>query len=389
MRVLFISPSFYPALHYGGPIYINRDFCEALAKIEDVELEVLTTDADGPHKRIELNSVQTRLADNYTITYCQRMIRPDIAPGLLVRLPREIRRADIVHLNGVYSFSTIPTLVLCRLMRKPVLWSPLGALQRWRSTTRKETKQVWEHVCSLMCQSERVVLHVTSEEEKTESLEKIRNVEALVLRNGIQVPQSNSSKVFSSDGNLRLLYIGRLHPIKGVENLLRALALTKREVTLTVCGQGEGSYETQLRSLAISLGLGSRVKFEGRVAGALKERYFQDADLCVVPSFRESFGTVIVEALARGVPVIASRGTPWQQLETIGCGIFVSNQPRDLAEAIERAATMPLAAMGLRGRAWMERDFSWSGVVGEMIGAYQRLIQNGTEKRSKPMIVPV
>src|SRR5262249_13327423 len=144
---------------------------------------------------------------------------------------------------------------------------------------------------------------------------------------------------------LRLLFLGRLHPIKGLENLLPALQLADAKATLAICGEGEPAYESQLRTLVRSLKLEDRVRFFGRVAVPPREQQFHDADVCVVPSFKESFGAVIVESLARAVPVIAGRGTPWEQVEEHGCGMWVSNDAEVLAQAIDRMATMPLEAM--------------------------------------------
>ena len=144
MKILFVSPSFYPAFHYGGPIFINRSFCEAMAQQPTVQVEVLTTDANGPER------VNPKVAhqSTYSIKYCRRLFPPDIAAGQLLRLFGKIRGADVVHLNGVYSFITIPTLALCRLMKKPVAWSTMGALQRWDGTTRKGMKAWWERICN-------------------------------------------------------------------------------------------------------------------------------------------------------------------------------------------------------------------------------------------------
>ncbi len=381
MKVLFVSPSFYPAFHYGGPIFINRSFCDALAKIDGVEVEVLTTDSNGPRKRIDLKSARASHTESYAITFCRRMVRPDIAPGLLLRLFGRIRRADVVHINGVYSFNTIPTLALCKLMRKPVVWSTMGALQRWQGTTRAGMKSIWERTCDFFCDPERVVMHVTSEEEKRESLEKIHKASALILRNGIEIPKLDRERKTDHTGALRLLYIGRLHPIKGIENLLTALTLVKSEVRLEICGGGDAEYEARLRALATDLDLNQIVSFHGRVDGELKEQHFREADLCVAPSFKEAFCTVVLESLARAVPVIASRGIPWERVEEMGCGLWVSNEPAELARAIDRAASMPLREMGSCGRAWMERSFSWAQVANEAIDEYRSLIP-GTQFRS-------
>lgn len=223
-------------------------------------------------------------------------------------------------------------------------------------------------------------MHVTSEEEKVESLAKIHKAGALVLRNGIEIPPLTRETKMDRAGVLRLLYIGRLHPIKGIENLLNALTLVKCEVTLAICGGGDAEYEAHLQALASDLGLNQIVSFHGRVDGELKEQNFREADLCVAPSFKEAFCTVVLESLARAVPVIASRGIPWQRVEEMGCGLWVGNEPPELAGAIDRAAAMPLAEMGLRGRAWMERDFSWPGVANEMIAEYERLIRGKGER---------
>jgi glycosyltransferase involved in cell wall biosynthesis len=73
------------------------------------------------------------------------------------------------------------------------------------------------------------------------------------------------------------------------------------------------------------------------------------------------------------VPVIASRGIPWQRIEEIGCGLWVNNDPEELARAIDRAAKMPLPAMGLNGHAWMQREYSWREVAEEMCDVYRRM----------------
>lgn len=385
MRILFVSPSFYPAFHYGGPIFINRSFCEAMAQQKNVQVEVLTTDSNGPGQRIDLTRAYQNRTDSYAISYCRRLFPPDIAPGLLLRLYGKMRGADVVHLNGVYSFTTIPTLALCRLMRKPVAWSTMGALQRWEGSTRKRTKAWWERICNSFCEPDRVLMHVTSEEEKAESLEKIPNARAFILRNGIDIPALDRPSRDHRGDILRLLYIGRLHPIKGIENLLTALTMVKSHVQLAICGEGEPEYEGRLRTLVTDLNLAEIVRFHGRVDGELKEQHFRDADLCVAPSFKEAFCTVVLESLARAVPVIATHGIPWQRVWEKGCGLWVGNDPQELAATIDRAAAMPLREMGLRGRAWMEQDYSWSLVAAEMIAECGRLTDNQRENRLKVM----
>jgi glycosyltransferase involved in cell wall biosynthesis len=174
---------------------------------------------------------------------------------------------------------------------------------------------------------------------------------------------------------LRLLYLGRLHPIKGIENLLRAVTLLNdRSVSLSVYGSGEDRYVESLKTLAGVLRLKDSVVFQGHVIGAQKLQAFIQADVCVLPSFSENFGMVVAESLAHGVPVIASTKTPWQDLEKNRCGMWVDNSPATLAQSIEGIRNEPLAEMGRRGRAWMGKEFSWESAALSMSSLYQQLI---------------
>src|SRR5215831_5870723 len=214
MRLLFISPSFYPATFYGGPIFVNRTLCEVLSERDGVDLKVLTTDADGPHRRLNLQSSEGHRKHEYAINYCRRHLQPDISFALLARLPAMIRRADVVHLNAVYSFTTLPTLMLCRTMKKPLVWSTLGALQRWAGATHARAKRTFERACNALCDGQRMVMHVASSEEENESRLRITNVRGVIIRYGTSIPVMTDRQKTRGPA-LRLLYIGRLHPIKG------------------------------------------------------------------------------------------------------------------------------------------------------------------------------
>jgi glycosyltransferase involved in cell wall biosynthesis len=225
------------------------------------------------------------------------------------------------------------------------------------------------------------VLHVTSEEERLESVARMQHAQAVVIPNGVELPEPNGVQAQRNEGELRILYLGRLHPIKGIENLLRALPVLKTNARLSICGEGDSAYQKQLQSLAHELGLNGRVKFHGRVEGQAKEQQFRETDLCVVPSFKENFCIVVAEALARGVPVIASRGTPWQRLREMGCGLWVDNSSEELSKAMDLAANLPLREMGQRGQAWMRQEFSWQRIAEQMVGQYRSLIEANRASR--------
>jgi len=222
----------------------------------------------------------------------------------------------------------------------------------------------------------RLILHSTSEDEARESQERLPGVDCVVIPNGIDVPKLVGH--VPSQNKLRMLYLGRLHQKKGIENLLAACKLLPENLVpawdLTIAGEGEPRYVQTIRSVIDNLGLGKRVTMVGAVVGEAKVRLFEQADICIVPSFTENFAMVIAESLAAGVPVIASQGTPWKRLEEVGCGLWVNNDAESLAEAIVRMSRMPLREVGQRGREWMQKEFSWDMMAGKMVQAYRDLL---------------
>ena len=123
LRILHITPAYYPATYWGGPIYSLLRLSEGLAKLDSVVLRVLTTDSAGPSvgDRVTVSRIPMRTWTGYEVYYCRRVCGVAISPGLLVKMWPLIRWSDVVHLTGTYSFPTIPTLLVCRLLRKPVV----------------------------------------------------------------------------------------------------------------------------------------------------------------------------------------------------------------------------------------------------------------------------
>ena len=143
-------------------------------------------------------------------------------------------------------------------------------------------------------------------------------------------------------------------------------------ISLKIYGAGDAGYTAELKSLAHQLGLIERVvSFVGQVDGNAKSAAFLTADVCVVPSHTENFCMVVGEALAYGVPVVASRGTPWAAIEAKRCGLWVSNSPHSLAQAITEIRLLNLPEMGERGWSWIKAEYDWDAVAESMRNVYR------------------
>ena len=372
MKVLHVVPSFHPAYFYGGPIRSTFELCRNLAEL-GCEVRVLTTDANGLSKVLDVDkNEEVEVPEGFRVRYCPRRLRHSVSPTLMRLLPTYMRWADVVHLTGVYNFPTLPTLWGGRSLNKAMIWSPRGALQRWEGSSRIGLKAVWDFLWYHTTDRAELTMHVTSEHESRETLARFRKLRMAMIPNGVDVPVDLNR--IERNGELRLLFIGRLDPKKGIEALLKACSLVDSAPPwrLAIAGWGAPEYVSQLKEQIHALGVKGRVEIMGEVLSEAKKRLFECSDVTLVPSYTENFAIVVAEALAHGVPVIASKGTPWSRLEDMKCGLWVDNDPETLAAAIRSISTMPLQDMGSRGREWMQNEFSWRSVTKQMLDVYHR-----------------
>ena len=143
---------------------------------------------------------------------------------------------------------------------------------------------------------------------------------------------------------------------------------------LRIVGPDEAGHMAEMQAQVRQAGLDDVVKFTGPLAGDGLADAYRRADLFILPSHTENFGMVVAEALAHGVPVIASQGTPWSGLRDHGCGWWPEISSAALAAALAEATALDrdeLRRMGTSGREWMEREFRWEQVARRMTEVYE------------------
>ncbi len=364
MNILHVTPSFYPATFWGGPIFSTKAICDGIAATPGFDLRVLTTDAAGP----AVGDRVRRVPLPYRVDFARRIAGHSVAPGLLARLPAAMLWADVVHLTGTYSFPTLPVLALARALGKPLVWSPRGALQAtqdWPDAPRIGVKHLFERVAQVLRPTD-TLLHVTAGVEAAQSVARLRSIQTAMIPNCVTIPPA-LPRLYRPQGALRLMYLGRLHPKKGIDLLIAALPA---QGTLDIYGTGTPAHEAALHKAAQG---NPRIRFHGDVQGHAKALAFARADLFVLPSHSENFAITVAEALANGVPVLTTTGTPWQRLDVMRAGACIDLARDDLATAIALLAKGDLAAMGARGRDWMIRDFSPEAMVAAFATLYRAL----------------
>lgn len=182
-----------------------------------------------------------------------------------------------------------------------------------------------------------------------------------------------------------LQFIGRISPVKGLPSLLEAFSkeqsdtssVGQNEWRLRIVGPGEASYVTELKEMAVRLGIADKVDFVGAVYGDDLRREYASADLFVLPTHSENFGSVVIESLAAGVPVICTKGAPWSELEEYGCGWWVDVGVEPICMALKEAMSLPhekLMDMGRKGVSLVEAKYTWKAVCEKMMNGYEMVL---------------
>ena len=175
-------------------------------------------------------------------------------------------------------------------------------------------------------------------------------------------------------------YIGRIAPIKNLDSLSRAFArIAPEDWRLVIVGPDQENHAAELKALAQELGVSESIQFTGPKYGEDLQKAYADADIFVLPSYSENFGSVVIEALAHSVPVITTKGTPWQELEERKCGWWIDIGVEPLAAALKAAMSLSDAErreMGARGRKLVEARYTWDAVGRAMVKGYEE-VQHG------------
>ncbi len=276
---------------------------------------------------------------------------------------------------------------MARKRKVPYVLSPRGMLEPWALEFKARKKKIAWMLYQRRIVASASALVATSEKECENVKRLFPNLPVAVIPNGVDLPgeaEIASARAGGASGGT-ILFMGRIHPVKNLTGLLRAWKSLDPAVAngwqLVIAGPDEERHGRQVASLVQELGLQGTVELIGPAEESGKAAIFNSADLFVLPSFSENFGVVAAEALAHGLPVIATTGTPWQELTRRGCGWWVDPDPGSLAGALAEAMSRSpeeRRSMGAAGRAYALAQFSWERIAEVTVELYEWLLNGGT-----------
>jgi glycosyltransferase involved in cell wall biosynthesis len=207
-----------------------------------------------------------------------------------------------------------------------------------------------------------------------------------VIPNGVVTPEPTTSTETNRPKKV-MLFLSRVHPKKGLENLFMAWKKAKmsEEWILKIVGPVSPAYRDSLEQKIHLLDLSEAIHFFPPTDDEDKWDYYREADLFVLPSFSENFGIVVAEALVAGTPVLTTTGTPWNDLTRDGIGWVVEPTVESLFNGLMEVrgrSIDSLSEMGINARKWATARFSWQEVGKEMSCFYEWLVNRGERPNS-------
>lgn len=297
-------------------------------------------------------------------------------------------RVDVLHIHGLWLKMYHRAARWAMESGIPIVWSTHGMTAPWSMRHKR-----WKKLPAWWLYQKRdlkraVAIHCTTEQE-AEWNKSLGFRNCFIAPLGTHLPKINQfhspTPTQNSNSTHTLLFVGRIYPVKGLVNLIKAWHILHESTCSTwfknwklrIVGPDEAGHQSELESLVRELNLVDSVEFPGPKFGDDLSTEYDNCDCLVLPSFTENFGATIVDALAHGKPCIASTFTPWRELQDRGCGWWVCNDPEPLANAIKEMMSLDdgvRKAMGEKGRKLVEEKYTWAAVAETMIAKYKAII---------------
>ena len=384
MRVLHVTAYFAPAFSYGGPPRSILGLCRGLQRA-GVEVEVFTTTANGegdlPASPPGGDRYEGVPVHYFSRAFPRRLFR---ARGLDAALRAGLGGYDVLHVHGLFN---LPAWMAARRARRsgtPYVLSPRGMLDDGSLAHHATWKGCAYRMVERRNLTGAAVLHAGSDLEARTLERRALGVPVLVLPNGVERPPRDLPARGAFRGRLGLgpdaallVFLGRIHPTKRLDLVAAALDRVhglRADAQLVIAGPDEGGHRGVVEARFARAGC--RVHWTGELGEAEKWLLLNDADALVMCSDSESFGMSVVEALAAGVPVVATRTCPWEELESAGAGFWVPQSAEAVATALLSILEDPAAAraMGECGRALARAKYSWDSIGRVMADRYRRVV---------------
>jgi glycosyltransferase involved in cell wall biosynthesis len=359
----------------GGPSRTVAATGEALSEAGAI-VEIVTTDAGGSDQAL------APPPEKVTTTFAPSS--PPLVSAYRFSQAVENRigeqEADVVHDHGVWLPTNYASYRAARRTDRPLVVTTRGMLQPWALNHHRWRKRAAWYAFQRRVLHTADLLHATADAEACQLRRLGLDVPITVVPNGVSIPDTWKQSCAAGTSR-RALFLSRIHPKKGLLNLVDAWAAVRPDGwELLIVGPDENNHRSDVETRIHEHNLNGVARVRGPVADDDKWDVYRQSDLFLLPTFSENFGVVVAEALASGIPAITTTGAPWETLETHDCGWWIEPEQDALERALREAVQLSDAdrlAMGERGRRLVEEQFTWPAAAEKLLQAYGWLLEGG------------
>ena len=339
----------------------------------------------------EEDAISFKTDENVTALSTFGKLKYGIVKNLFRPVPCVINEFEVLHQHGIW----MPISIYSKKLRKNGLKcviQPHGYLLEHSFKISKFKKSIAFQLYEKSNLISADVLVACAKHEAIVLKEFFPKQEVAIIPNGISDDFFNKplKNIYKKSKKKRLLFLGQIIPIKGIERVLIAIneigLKSFSEWEFIIAGYYDQGYKKSLTEIIKTNKMDNFVKFVDPVNGEDKVDLYDSCHIFILPSFNENFGIVVLEALSRGLPVIATMGTPWNELVNNECGFWVGNNENGIQSALNKILEMSindLKKMGMKGRNLVEKKYLWSKTSLDFLSLYEWLLN----KRSKPSCI--
>lgn len=383
MKILHVIASV--SLRDGGPSFAVLEMAKHLTEL-GVEADIVTTnDASGEFLQVETGRFLPYRGAPRVIFFpfikstFKALNRYKVSFETVKWLHENLKNYELVHIHGLFTHPTSSAMSLCRKMKVPYIIRPLGHLTLWSLKQSALRKKIYLALGERKGLFASRALHFTSDLEKKEAAENGICHESFVLPLGIKEPAIKTHKRERQNASFNLLFLGRLHPKKGLESTLKALNSIKHlDFHFNIAGEGTDNYVNSIKAMISGMGLQEKVSLKGFVEGEQKTELLQQSDLFILNSYSENFGLAVLEALAAGLPVAVSSNVAMAEtLEDEKIGFVISEG--NLSQTLENcmAKRNELQEMGEKAQTFVFKEYGWPRIVPKLAEFYKQYTCSG------------
>jgi glycosyltransferase involved in cell wall biosynthesis len=384
LKVSMLAP--YISRRGGGLMDSVRSLSRFLENEHAIHIDVVSVEDEfSTEDRAQWEDLSVRLA---APKYASFRYAPELSRQLASLTP------DLVHTHGIWTYLSVATVRWSKsngsVTPRPYVVSTHGMLDPWALHNSRWKKIVAAFVFERRHLENAACIHAFNQAEAA-AIRKfgLRNP-ICVIPNGVEVDASNAAdRTPPWDANMVggrkvLLYLGRLHPKKGLSILLRGWKeASKREKgwLLVIAGWDQGGHRGELEQLARELKITDSVQFAGPLFGEERETAYQNANAFILPSLSEGQPLVVLEAWSHARAVLMTPECNLPEGFEKGAAVRINATVEGVAEGLGTLFALEepdLQGMGRRGRDLVIANFSWPQIAAQMFAVYNWLLGHST-----------